>query len=149
MAGCDLEHMVGCDLAANRPFRWAVPALRPYRHIRKSGGVRYREFRARLLDKIAAGLANYIAGSSGEKSQGQFARIMQPGRTPFGQLFASSRPQLPDPPQNLCRSIATINNPDKTTMIMKVNPPKMRNSLPIAIMPNNPRANAPPLFFTQ
>jgi hypothetical protein len=98
MAGCDLEHMVGCDLAANRPFRWAVPALRPYRHIRKSGGVRYREFRARLLDKIAAGLANYIAGSSGEKSQGQFARIVQPGRTPFGQLFASSRPQLPDPP---------------------------------------------------
>jgi hypothetical protein len=69
-----------------------------------------------MLDEIAAGLANNIAGSSGEKSRGQFARIMQPGRTPFGQFFASSRQPLPDPPQNLCRSIATINNPDKTKM---------------------------------
>jgi hypothetical protein len=91
MVGCDLEHMVGCDLAANRRFRWVVPALPPYRYIRKSGGVRYREFRARILDEIAAGLANNIAGSSGEKSRGQFARIMQPGRTAFGQIFASSR----------------------------------------------------------
>jgi hypothetical protein len=37
-----------------------------------------------MLDENAQGLANNIAGSSGEKYRGQFARIMRPGRTLFG-----------------------------------------------------------------